>query len=73
MLKRKSLSCGFSFLFCLLFSFLLHKRKEKSKRKIPHAGKAVNKTTPLLGRESKENLKSVTFERKISSGNRVKP
>ena len=71
MLKRKSLSCGLSFLFCLLFSFL-HK-KEKKVRRFPLAGKAVNENNPPLEKESRENLKSVTFEGKRVSGNRVKP
>ncbi len=85
-MKEPELRVFFSFLLTFFFSFAYQTaaeqfgyelcewvEKEKSKRKIPHAGKAVNENNPPLGRESKENLKIVTFEGKRVSGNRVKP
>jgi hypothetical protein len=73
-LKIKSLSCGLSFLSCLLLSFLSQERKERSKKRYPPHGKwnkrkslrweAVRKKNPTLEREKKESLKSVAIERK---------
>ncbi len=57
MLKRKSLSCGFSFF--LLTSFFFFIKEKRSKKKIPHAGKAEIKNNPTLERGREENLKSV--------------
>lgn len=71
-LEQKVAVAGFWFFWRYLFLPLTQNQK-KVTVKIPLAGKAVIKNNPTLGRGRKEILKSVTFERKRVSGNRVKP
>jgi hypothetical protein len=43
-------------------------KPKKGNSKDPPRWEAVIKNNPTLGRESKENLKSVTFEKKDNKG-----
>ncbi len=70
-LKRKSLSCGF-WVFLALPFFATYTKPKKGNSKDPPRWESGNKNNPTLERGSKENLKSVTFEKRIIRVNLMK-